>query len=65
MVFVFWLAVSFFEQSSRKDNLLACLYYTLFLFLFDGGNYLERRPLAFAGREYTAVVDQKVETEER
>ena len=59
MVFVLWLAASFFEQPSRKDNMLACLYYPLFLFLFDGGNYLKRHPLVFTGREYTAVVDQK------
>ena len=59
LVFVLWLAVPFFEQSRGKDNLLACLYYPLFLFLFYGGNYLKRHPLVFAGCEYTAVVDQK------
>jgi hypothetical protein len=59
LVFVLWLAASFFEQSSGKGNLLACLYDPLCLFLFDGSNYLKCHPLDFAERGHAAVVDQK------
>ncbi len=59
LVFILWLAVSFFEQSSREGNLLACLYCPPFLFLFDGGHYLDCHPLVFAGGEHTFVADQK------